>query len=208
MKNYQFLHTMSTVYYCIPCVNEFKCKRESSEKERQQREDEFARTGEIPLCDLCNVNHWRCQNKKCRNCCRLRRCNDIICSRCKEKKIECKRTIPKTQAEFEILKDLGISYCKGQFESTEQHQFHEQFYFQFKEKERQTISSIKNRIFKYHAMNFPKYLNGDSDQNQAYSGKSWNRCKEKKHKKRCRCDFLVRENICDICDESCIMKRT
>jgi hypothetical protein len=51
-------------------------------------------------------------------------------------------------------------------------------------------------------------LNGDSEQNRAYSKKRWNRCKESKHKKNCRCDYQIREKICDVCNESCIQKRT
>ncbi|CAG8808075.1 25973_t:CDS:2 [Gigaspora margarita] len=117
----------------------FKCKDIISEKIKEEYEEEFAKTGKIFSYDLCN-------------------CNEIICSSCKELEIEYKHVIPKTQAEFEALKEKGVSYCKGQYESTKQDQFHKQFYFQFKEKERQ-IAKLTKDIFNHRAMNFPKYLN-------------------------------------------------
>ncbi|CAG8718741.1 11426_t:CDS:1, partial [Scutellospora calospora] len=58
-----------------------------------------------------------------------------------------------------------LTYSSRQYEFTEKGQFHEQAYFQFKDK--QMIKSIKE-MFGHHAMNFPKYLNGDSKQNQEY----------------------------------------
>ena len=57
-------------------------------------------------------------------------------------------------------------------------------------------------------MNFSLYLNRNSDHNRDYSMKKWNRCKEIKHKKNCRCDFQEREKICSICDSFCIDRRT
>ena len=50
-------------------------------------------------------------------------------------------------------------------------------------------------------------MNGDSEQNLAYSTKEWDRCKDPKHVKRCKCDYKIRENTCNVCNESCIEKR-
>ena len=196
---------MSTVYYCIPCLKHFKCKKNVSEKEKQEREEEYTRTGEVPMCNKCQKQHWRCKLESCTECCKLNACNDIICDACKKDNIECKRVLPKTQQEFDLLKEKGLTFSSGQFEATENGKFHEQAYFQFEK--RQTMTSVKD-LFGHRAMNFPKYLNGDSDQNRDYSQKMWNRCKNPKHKKKCRCDFQDKEKICDVCNKDCIEKRT
>ncbi|CAG8516753.1 6065_t:CDS:2 [Scutellospora calospora] len=73
-----------------------------------------------------------------------------------------------------------MTLSSDQYEPTKTGQFHEQAYFQFKE--RQTVKSAKSTL-KHKSMNFPKYLNGDSEQNLAY------------------------KNICNVCNESCIEKR-
>src|SRR5690348_15225684 len=117
--------------------------------------------------------HWRCKDKKCDQCCRLNECNKIECSYCKESKIKCQRILLKTQEEFNILEKLGLTYVSGQYESTDSEKLHEQCYLQFNN--RQTIKSVK-KIFNHSAINFPKYLNGDSDQNRDYSQKKFNRC--------------------------------
>ena len=164
----RFRHTMATVFYCIPCIDKFRCKKNISEKEKQEREDEYAKTGEVPRCTLCKNQHWRCKDNKCRQCCKLRECNEINCSNCQKEGIECKRVIPKTKEEFEKLKESGLTYISGQYESTKNSQLHEQIYHQFKTRE--TTKSIRG-MFNHRAMNIPKYLNGDSQQNKEYSMK-------------------------------------
>ncbi|KAF0559900.1 hypothetical protein F8M41_004415 [Gigaspora margarita] len=75
-------------------------------------------------------------------------------------------------------------------------QFHEQVYFQFKDCQ---IFKTAKEILGHKGIHFPKYLNGDSKQNLDYSQKKWNRC---------RCDYQIREKICNVCNESCIENRT
>src|SRR5690242_5531609 len=165
-RDQRFLHIMSTVYYCVPCLTRFKCKKNLSDKDKQQREEEYSNTGKVPECDKCLKDHWRCKDKKCIQCCKLNECNEIECSACKESKIKCQRVLPKTQEEFNILEKLGLTYNSGQYEATDLGKFHKHAYFQFEK--RQTITSVK-KIFNHQVMNFPKYLNGDSDKNRDYS---------------------------------------
>ncbi|CAG8486210.1 6910_t:CDS:2 [Scutellospora calospora] len=203
-QNHRFQHTMSTIYYCIPCVEKFKCKKNNIEKEIQDREQIYKETGKISTCFKCNQEHWRCKDDRCEQCCKLRECNDIICSYCQSTDQECRRVLPKTIEEFKALEELGVTLSSGQYEPTKTGQIHEQAYFQFKD--RQTVKSAK-AMLKHKSMNFPKYLNGDSEQNLAYSVKEWDRCKDPKHVKKCKCDYKIKENICNICNESCIEKR-
>ncbi|CAG8802274.1 11209_t:CDS:2, partial [Gigaspora rosea] len=109
--------------------------------------------------------------------------------------IEYKRVLPRTQEEFDILKELGLSFSSGQYEyAPSSGLFHEQAYFQFNDCK--TIKRIKEQVFGHRAMNFPKYLNGDSKHNLDYSTKTWNRSKDVD---KCRCDFFTRDNLCDCC---------
>ncbi|CAG8687695.1 8280_t:CDS:2 [Racocetra fulgida] len=101
---------MSTIYYCIPCLTRFKCKKNLSDKDKQQREEEYSNTGKVPQCDKCLKTHWRCKDKKCTQCCKLNECNEIECSACKESNIKCQRVLPKTKEEFAILEKLGLIY--------------------------------------------------------------------------------------------------
>ena len=57
MSNQRFLHIMFTIYYCIPCLKHFKCKKNVSEKEKQEREDEYTCTGEVSICNKCQKQH-------------------------------------------------------------------------------------------------------------------------------------------------------
>ena len=124
---------MATVFYCIPCINSFKCKKNLTKKDKESREDIFAQTGEAPLCANCQKNHWRCKNSTCINCCKLHECNDFVCSSCKSLGIVCKRVLSRTQEEYALLQAKGVTYSTGQPESTEKGQFHEQCFFQFKD---------------------------------------------------------------------------
>ncbi|CAG8733169.1 15064_t:CDS:2, partial [Racocetra fulgida] len=187
---------MSTIYYCVPCLTHFKCKKNLSDKDKQQREEEYSNTGTVPQYDKCLKTHRCCKDKKCTQCCKLNECNEITCSACKESNIKYQCVLPKTQEEFAILEKLGLTYISGKF--------HEQAYFQFEK--RQTITSVK-KLFNHQAMNFPKYLNGDSDKNRDYSQKTWNRCKDLRHRKKCRCNFQEKEKICNVCTKDCIEKR-
>ncbi|CAG8771296.1 19275_t:CDS:2, partial [Racocetra fulgida] len=150
---------MSTIYYCVPCLTHFKCKKNLSDKDKQQREKEYLKTG-VPQS-------------------------------CKESNIDCKRVLPKIKEEFAVLEKLGLTYISGQYESTDSGKFYEQAYFQFEKC--QTITSVK-KIFNHQAMNFPKYLNGDSDKNRDYSQKTWNRYKDPNHKKKCPSELSNVEN--------------
>ncbi|CAG8793153.1 6827_t:CDS:2, partial [Racocetra fulgida] len=105
---------------------------------------------------------------------------------CKESKIACKRVLPKTQEEFNILEKLGLTYVSGQYEATDSGKFHEQCYFQFDK--RQTITSVK-KLFNHQTMNFSKYLNGDSDKNRDYN------CIDKRSFARWKASELSSEEI-------------
>ena len=50
MGKHQFIHTMSTVYYCIPCIKAFKCKKNLTEKEKKKREEEYKKTKKLSVC--------------------------------------------------------------------------------------------------------------------------------------------------------------
>src|ERR1041384_1113678 len=204
-NNYRFRQIMATVFHCIPCINSFKCKKNFSKKDKEKREEIFARTGEAPLCINCQKNHWRCKSAACINCCRLNECNDFVCSSCKARGIDCKCVLPRTEVEYKELEAKGLTYSSGQPEPTEKGQFHEQCFFQFKDQ--QTVKSVKS-LFKHRSMSFPKRLNGDSEQNRDYSMKPWNRCKDPLHAKDCRCDFMDRNKICNVCTVECIEKHT
>ena len=142
--NHRFKHTMSTIYYCIPCSKKFSCKKTISENEKKEREENYEKTKEIPTYFLCDKKYWRCNNKKCKNCCKLNECNNIVCSYCKTTNQQCKRVLPKNQEEFNNLKDLGLTFSSRQYEYTEKGKLHEQAYFQFKE--RQTVASAKKNV--------------------------------------------------------------
>ncbi|RIB01960.1 hypothetical protein C2G38_2293133 [Gigaspora rosea] len=186
---------MSTIYYCIPCVNKFVCKKNTSKKAKKDHKKEFKETGKVPTCEFCKKKHWRCTAKKCDQCCKLHKCNDVVCKHCSDNNIKCKRVLPRTQEEFDALKELGLSFSSGQYEyASSSGLFHEQAYFQFND--RKTIKQIKEQVFGHRAMNFPKYLNGDSKHNFDYSTKPWNRSKDVD---KCRCDFFTHDNLCDHC---------
>ena len=85
MGKHQFIHTMSTVYYYIPCIKAFKCKKNLTKKEKEKREEEYKKTKKIPTCSLCRIDHWRCKEDNCENCYKLHKCNNIICSYCVKK---------------------------------------------------------------------------------------------------------------------------
>ena len=148
---------------------------------------------------MCKQHHHRCKSKKCTQCCKLHECNDILCSHCKKNNIECKRALIKSQEEFNLFKEKGISYSSGKFEPTKQLRLHKQIYLQFKD--HQTIKLVKE-IFEYQSMNFQINLNGNSDQNRDYSIKIWERCLSHKSKGY-KCNYFIRKNICNKCNESC-----
>src|SRR5437763_699616 len=73
--NRKFRHSCVTIFHCDYCKKQFKCKRENSKKEKLKREEEYKKTKMIPLCKLCDKNHWRCNSSKCDQCCKLNRYN-------------------------------------------------------------------------------------------------------------------------------------
>jgi len=195
--NRKFRHSCVTIFHCDYCKKQFKCKRENSKKEKLKREEEYKKTKMIPLCKLCDKNHWRCNSSKCDQCCKLNRCNEVNCLNCIENNLVCKRTFPRSDEEFKNLyKDL--SYFCGKFEMSETGRLHAQLYFQTKN--RNTIKKIKE-IFEDQSMSLPNYLVKDSGYNKDYALKKYYRCKEHKN---CRCDYIDINNICELCNINCI----
>ena len=192
-------HSCATIYHCYNCKKNFKCKRENTKQEKQKREEEYKKTKNVPQCNLCNGNHWRCLSIKCTMCCKLNRCNDIVCINCVENNIECKRTFPRSNEEFENLYN-NLSYFSGKFERSETGRLHAQIFFQIKN--RVTLKKIKE-IFDDNSISLPNYLAMDSDHNRNYSIKKFYRCKQHKN---CKCDYMNIEGICELCDESCTRK--
>jgi len=195
-KNYKFLQICGTSYHCLPCKENFKCKKNLSEKDKIEREKEFKNSG-VPKCSLCDLQHWRCKNKKCTNCCELNKCNKITCDYCTSKNIKCERSLPNDQSSYDIIKSK-VSYICGQFEATDNGTLHAQMFLQFKE--RQTKKTAKE-ILNDSSISFPDYLKGNSEQNKNYAMKLYNRCK--KHS-NCRCDYFDLSKTCDQCDTSCL----
>ena len=56
-NNYRFYHSMSTIYYCISCVEKFKCKKNNTEKEIQDWEQIYKETRKISTCFNCNQEY-------------------------------------------------------------------------------------------------------------------------------------------------------
>ncbi|CAG8446004.1 10607_t:CDS:1 [Dentiscutata heterogama] len=190
------------IYYCIPCITKFVCKRKNSIEKHKKL---YQQTGKILQYKLYNQEHWRCKMKMCYNYYKLHKCNNIICSYCKTNNLRSKCVLPKTQQEFEILKEKSIIYSSGQYEATSNSQLYEQAYFQFSLHQ---IIKLAKDMLDYRLINFSKYLNRDLQQNQNYLIKIWNHCKEKKHKSKCCCDYFKHEKICKICNQSYIEKYT
>ncbi|CAG8839376.1 4286_t:CDS:2, partial [Gigaspora margarita] len=110
-----------------------------SEKDKEDREEQYQRTGEIPKCQLCKKHHWRYKTDTYKQCYKL------------------KQLVEK----YKELEDKGV-VCSSDQE-----------------------------------IHFPKYLNSDSKQNLDHSQKKWNRYKDPKYKKHCRCDYQIHEKIYD-----------
>jgi len=188
MINRKFKHSCTTTYHCVNCKDKFKFKKENYKKNKK-----------IPKCDLCNQHHWRCLRKKCDQCCELNKCNDINCTYCIENGLECKRTFPRSNEEFEkIYKERGLTYFSGKFERSETGRLHAQLYFQTRN--RVTLKQVKE-IFGDRSMSLPNYLVKDSGYNKDYSLKKFYRCKEHIG---CKCDYMDITKICELCDINCI----
>src|SRR5690349_15852420 len=127
--NYRFRQIMSTIYYCIPCLNHFKCKKNLSDKDKQQCEEGYSKTRKVPQCDKYLKDYWRCKLASCDQCYKLNEFNKINCSACKESNIKCQCVLLKTQEEFNILEKLGLMYVLGQYEATDLEKFYKQAYF-------------------------------------------------------------------------------
>src|SRR6185436_1494662 len=199
MGKHQFSQNAATTYHCIPCKQKYKCKKTQTKKDKERREKQYKESG-VPLCSLCNLEHWHCNTPDCTNCCNLNKCNDPECINCKNEGIKCVCALPTDQESFEKLNE--VSYICGQLESTESGKLHAQMFMQFAKNTRQTIASAK-KILNDDSILFVDYLNGTSDENRIYATKEFNRCK--KHS-GCKCDFFDLTKICEKCDTTCDRK--
>ena len=73
----------------ISCNEKYQCAKKNriDDKERKRCEHEFEETEELPKCQLCKKNHWRCKGENCTQCCKLACCNNINCLNCQEQGI-------------------------------------------------------------------------------------------------------------------------
>jgi hypothetical protein len=126
MQNNKFFCVVE--FHCINCREFFKC---DSKKINHL------------ICNLCNLNHSKCKNENCLNCCYLNKCNDIECSFCLQHNIKCERTLPTSQKKFNEINNL--QYFVGQFERTSEGRLHIQGYCQTKNSLKHTL--ILKNIF-------------------------------------------------------------
>ncbi|RIB10267.1 hypothetical protein C2G38_2043647 [Gigaspora rosea] len=185
MGIYEFIHNQAISFHCISCKEIFKCKKTLTKKDKEQREEQFKQSG-TPECELCQLPHWCCSDKKCTNCCMLNKCNDIVSDYCKANNLECKRALPTTQEAYNKIKNK-VSYIVGKYEPTESGKLHAQIYMQFHKNKRQTIKTAKE-IFNDESLIFQKKLGGTSEQNRNYILKLYDQCKIHPG---CQCDFLI-----------------
>src|SRR6266480_1103667 len=95
MPGVKFTYNLLTGYHCQPCYDKYKCKKPISDKKRNEREQQSEQSegADIhPECKLCKTKHWPCcEKEKYENRYMLNKCNNIVCSSCKKKNINCKR---------------------------------------------------------------------------------------------------------------------
>lgn len=200
MKKYnRFYQMCSTSFSCENCKNRYKCKRIPTKKKKQIREE----IKMVPTCQLCNQQHWRCESKKCTNCCKIFKCKEFNCQNCIDNKLECKRPnpYPTTMESFNNLSE--VSYLSYQLEDTGDGRIHVQAYSQYSRQK--TFSDIKE-TFNDNSMIFPKEgkVWGTSEEARNYSIKDYNHCKQ--HSK-CKCDYFDLSKICELCTNKCIRRR-
>ena len=168
MSQYQFRNCCGVSYHCLNCKKQFKCKKPKSKKDKEK---EFKENKKIaPNCNLCDKSHWRCQEISCIYCCKLNDCNNIKCSYCLENDIDCKRSFPINQQEFDLIKK-EIRYLLYQIEKSKKtNRLHIQYYIQFHD--RITIKKVKE-IFKDDSM-YIKEVKGSYKDNYKYCTKEFN----------------------------------
>jgi hypothetical protein len=190
----------STSFGCENCKKRYKCKRVSSKKKNQIKE---SNDNEVPQCSSCNQRHWRCESKKCTNCCKIYKCKELNCQNCIDDNIECKRPEPYPTTMESFNKLSNVSYLSYQLEDTEDGKIHTQAYHQYSMQK--TFTNIKE-TFGDNAMIFPKNGKtwGTSKEARDYSIKEYNRCKQ--HSK-CKCDYFDLTKICELCTNKCIRRK-
>ena len=118
----QFRHTLVTNHHCKPCIKKYKCKKNVTKKDKEEREKIFKEKGQAPVCSLCKESHWRCKIDAYQQCCKLNKCDGILhgdkimCQNCIDDDIECKRTFPTNLEDFEYFKKYEITYISNKLE--------------------------------------------------------------------------------------------
>jgi len=190
-KRERIQYIMITARACRYCRVQFKC----GHKLEKEAED----------CSECNLKHKKCKdNASCTKCCeRYRCCTDLKCQQCKDNGIECKRTMPRTQEEYEEIKEK-ISYIIHQDERTEDGYFHSQVYCQIREPNRPSFKQL-HRIFGDDTLHFD-IVYGNFNECYYYCAKIYNRCKlhnDPNHGKPCKCDYFDLSKYCSLCSPEC-----
>lgn len=187
--NKLFENVVITSFNCTNCITNLVCRGKKNKESKSEK------------CKKCESEHIRCLSSKCVNCCQRNKCNGRPCPYCIDNNLECKRTLPITQDEFNQLNE--VSYIVHQDERTENGRFHSQAYVQLTKRMNQ--KRIKE-IFGDNTISIEKAF-GNSNEAISYCKKIYNRCKIE-HEKECKCDYFDVDIICDNCLDDCKQLRT